>query len=89
MSEEVTYYKHIEHLGPSGQDWELVAHLYRGFMLNRDPVYQFWNISYEDGTPVPLALRDRSYTDKTITHEAVDAFLRDEKKKQEAANKKP
>lgn len=85
MADETIYYKFRAEQPPSGQDFEMVGHEYRGFLLTRDPTYLLWSIAYPDGSPVPLALRDRRYTDKTTTHEAVDKFLEDERKNQEAS----
>jgi hypothetical protein len=88
MTEETIYYKFKPEQPPSGVDFEQVGHEYKGFLLTRDPTYLLWSIAYTDGSPVPLALRDRRYTDKTITHESIDKFLEDEKKNQEAADNK-
>jgi hypothetical protein len=87
MTEEI-YYKYKEHLPPSGVDFEVVGHNYKGFLLTRDPTYLLWSVAYEDDTPPPLALRDRRYTDKMTVHEAVDKFLADEKRLQEASEGK-
>ena len=85
MTDEILYYKYTEAQPPSGTDFELVGHEFHGFLLTRDPVFLLWKVSYPDGNPVPMALRDRGWTDKNLTHEAVLNYLNDERKKQEAS----
>jgi hypothetical protein len=88
MNEEVIYYKFKpREQPPSGVDYEIAGHEYKGFLLTREPVYLFWSIAYPDGSEVPFELRDRRYTDRTNVHEAVDKYLDDERAKQEASTK--
>jgi hypothetical protein len=81
---ETVYYKFRDVSPPSGTDYEVVGHEWKGFLLSRDSTYLLWNIAYPDGSPVPVSLRGK-YTDKLTAHETVDKFLRDEKAKQEAS----
>ena len=88
MTNEILYYKYTEAQPPSGTDFELVGHDYHGFLLTRDPTFLLWSIAYPDGSPVPLALRDRRFTDRTETRDAIDRYLKDERTKQEASEAK-
>jgi hypothetical protein len=84
MADGTVYYKFKPEQQPSGTDFEIVGEEYKGFLLSRDSTYLLFSIGYPSGEPVPVNLRGK-YTDKVTAKEAIDAYLRDERMKQEAS----
>ena len=81
---ETIYYAFKPTPEVSGTQWEEVGHSYRGFRCTRESIYGHWSIAYEDGSLPPVPLRGK-WTDKTIVHETIDAFLLAEWRKQQAS----
>ena len=78
------YYEYKEPEPPlKSQGWDLVGLDYRGFILKIDGLYLLWTVQMKDGSLPPVELHG-NYTTQNLAKEAVDKFLSEERKKQQA-----